>query len=69
MKGLEQKRERNSIGSNEKYFRAVATPNREKPKEEEELAVSIVSKFNFLVHAETRENKTLLRTAKSLGEI
>ena len=62
------KEERNSIGSNEKYFRAVATPNREKPKEEE-LAVSIVSKFNFLVHAETRANKTLLRTAKSLGEI
>ena len=27
------------IGSNGKYFRAVATPNRKKPKEEEELAV------------------------------
>ena len=28
--------ETKSIGSNGKYFRAVATPNREKPKEEEE---------------------------------
>ena len=28
--------ETKSIGSNGKYFRAVATPNREKPKEEED---------------------------------
>ena len=35
-KGLELKRESKSIGSNGKYFRAVATPNREKPKKEEE---------------------------------
>ena len=35
-KGLELRRETNSIGTNGKYFRVVATPNREKPKEEEE---------------------------------
>ena len=35
-KGLELRRETKSIGSNGKYFRAVATPNREKSKEEEE---------------------------------
>ena len=32
-KGLELRRETKSIGSNGKYFRAVATPNKEKPKE------------------------------------
>ena len=35
-KGLELRKETKSIGSNGKYFRAVATPNMEKPKEEEE---------------------------------
>ena len=34
--GLELRRETKSIGTNGKYFRAVATPNREKLKEEEE---------------------------------
>ena len=33
-KGLELRRETKLIGINGKYFRAVATPNREKPKEE-----------------------------------
>ena len=35
-KGLKLKGETKSIGRNGKYFRAVATANREKPKEEEE---------------------------------
>ena len=34
-KGLELRRERKSIGTNGKRFRAVATSNKEKPKEEE----------------------------------
>ena len=34
MERVELRREAKSIGSNGKYFRAVATPNREKPKEE-----------------------------------
>ena len=38
-KGLEVRKETKSIGTNGKYFRAVATPNREKPKEEEEEEV------------------------------
>ena len=32
---MELRKETKSIGLSEKYFRAVATPNREKPKEEE----------------------------------
>ena len=35
IKRLELGRETKSIGSNGEYFRAVATANREKPKEEE----------------------------------
>ena len=35
-KRLEIRRKTKSIGSNGKYFRAVVTPNREKPKEEKE---------------------------------
>ena len=35
-KGLELRRETKSIGSNGKYFHAVATSNREKPKEKKE---------------------------------
>ena len=35
-KGLELRKETKSTGRSGKYFRAVATPNREKPKEEEE---------------------------------
>ena len=35
-KELELRRETKSIGSNGKYFRTVATPNREKTKKEEE---------------------------------
>ena len=35
-KGLELRSETKAIGSNRQYFHAVATPNREKPKEEEE---------------------------------
>ena len=34
-KGLELRKETKSIRRNAKYFRAVVTPNREKPKEEE----------------------------------
>ena len=45
-KELELRRETKSIGSNGKYFRAVATPNREKPKEEEEDFFTLVS-LNF----------------------
>ena len=35
-KGLELRKKTKSTGRSGKYFRAVATPNREKPKEEEE---------------------------------
>ena len=35
-KGLELRKETKSTGRSGKYFRAVATPNKEKPKEEEE---------------------------------
>ena len=35
MERVGAKEETKSIGTNEKYFRAVATPNREKPKEED----------------------------------
>ena len=38
-KGLELRKETKSTGRSGKYFRAVATPNREKPKEEEEEEV------------------------------
>ena len=41
-KGLELRKETKSIGRNGKYFHLVSTPNREKPKEEEEV-------YNFLV--------------------
>ena len=34
------RRETKSIGTNGKYFGAVATPNREKPKEEEEVVIA-----------------------------
>ena len=37
-KGLELRKETKSTGRSGKYFRAVVTPNREKPKEEEEDA-------------------------------
>ena len=36
-KDLELRKETKSIGSNGKYLRAVATPNREKPKKEEDF--------------------------------
>ena len=36
MERLELRKETKSTGRSEKYFRAVVTPNREKPKEEEE---------------------------------
>ena len=32
------------IGSNEEYFRAVATPNREKPKEKEEVLIDDIQR-------------------------
>ena len=41
-KRLALRRETKSIGSNGKYFRAVATPNREKPKEEEAAGSKII---------------------------
>ena len=37
-KGLELEKETKSTGKSGKYFRAVATPNREKPQEEEDLS-------------------------------
>ena len=40
--GLVLRRETKSIGSNGKYFRAVATPHREKPKEEEKKEVNLM---------------------------
>ena len=40
-KELELRREMKSIDTNGKYFRAVATPNRKKPKEEEEFPILI----------------------------
>ena len=40
---MELGRETKSIGSNEEYFRAMATPNGEKPKEEEEDEVKTLS--------------------------
>ena len=43
-KGLELRKETKSTGRSGKYFRAVATPNREKPKEEEE------EEFELLLH-------------------
>ena len=36
---MELRKEMKSIGTNGKYFRAVATPNGEKPKEEEKEVV------------------------------
>ena len=39
-KGLELRKETKSIGRNGEYFCAVATSNREKPKEEEEEAAA-----------------------------
>ena len=46
-KGLELRRETKLIGSNGEDFRAVATPNREKLKEEERR-ISVFQTINFV---------------------
>ena len=49
MEGVAAKeRETKLIGSNGKYFRAVVTPNKEKPKEEN-LEENFVSKEKIIV--------------------
>ena len=50
MEGVAAKeRETKLIWSNGKYFRAVVTPNKEKPKEEENLEDNFVSKEKIIV--------------------
>ena len=46
MEELELKKETKSIGTNGKYFRALATPKWERPKKEEEA----VCKWNFTIN-------------------
>ena len=55
-KGSKLRRETKSIGSNGKYLGAVATPNREKPKKEEECKAAkfLLYKILHLVRCKCR---------------